>query len=150
MSPAPRGILAQRYGHPMAGYSGTPLGRKLGIKDGLTVFLDGAPDDVVIEPAGAHVVRRLPASADVTLTFHTTLTGLAARLPVLLERTSSAGAVWVCWPKKAAQRALGIASDLDENLVRELGLELGFVDVKVAAIDETWSGLKFVRRLADR
>lgn len=138
----------------MAGYSATPLERKLGLRDGQTVFLDGAPADLVLETAGAHVVRRLPASADVTLTFHTTLAGLAGRLPVLLERTSTAGMVWVCWPKKAAQRALqqktGIASDLDENAVRELGLRLGFVDVKVAAIDETWSGLKFVRRLADR
>ena len=62
--------------------------------------------------------------------------------------------VWVCWPKKSAQRSTrnpqGLVSDLDENRVRDLGLELGFVDVKVAAIDETWSGLKFVRRLADR
>lgn len=58
--------------------------------------------------------------------------------------------VWVCWPEKAAQKRLGLPSDLDENAVRELGLRLGFVGVKVAAIDETWSGLKFVRRLADR
>ena len=134
----------------MAGYSGTPLERKLGIRDGLTVFLDGAPDTLVLDPAGAHVVRRLPATADVTLTFHTTLARLTARLPVLFERTSTAGTVWVCWPKKAAQRAQGIVSDLDENLVRELGLRLGFVDVKVAAVDETWSGLKFVRRLSQR
>jgi hypothetical protein len=134
----------------MAGYSGTPLERKLGIKPGQTLFLDGAPDDLDLDPAGARVVRRLPASADVTLTFHTTLTGLTARLPVLLERTSTAGMVWVCWPKKSAQKALGITSDLDENVVRDLGLRLGFVDVKVAAIDDTWSGLKFVRRLADR
>jgi hypothetical protein len=134
----------------MAGYSGTPLERKLGVKDGLTVFLDRAPEGFRLEPAGAHVVRRLPASADVTLTFHTRLSDLAARLPVLLERTSIAGTVWVCWPKKAAQRSLGIASDLDENVVRQLGLRLGFVDVKVAAVDETWSGLKFVRRLVDR
>ncbi|MGY2704736.1 MULTISPECIES: hypothetical protein [unclassified Nocardioides] len=134
----------------MAGYSGTPLERKLGIRAGHTLFLDGAPDDLALDVPGAHVVRRLPAVADVTLTFHTTLAGLAGRLPVLLERTSTAGMVWVCWPKKAAQRALGIASDLDEGLVRDLGLRLGFVDVKVAAIDDTWSGLKFVRRLADR
>lgn len=134
----------------MAGYSGTPLERKLGIKDGQVVFLDGAPDGLALATAGAHVVRRLPATADVTLTFHTSLAALTSRLPVLLERTSTAGMVWVCWPKKAAQQALGIASDLDENLVRELGLRLGFVDVKVAAIDDTWSGLKFVRRLADR
>ena len=58
--------------------------------------------------------------------------------------------VWACWPKKAAQKALGIASDLDDNVVRGAGLALGFVDVKVAAIDETWSGQKFVRRLVDR
>ncbi|GAA1139575.1 DUF3052 domain-containing protein [Nocardioides aquiterrae] len=134
----------------MAGYSGTPLERKLGIREGQVVFLDGAPGDLALETAGARVVRRLPAAADVTLTFHTTLARLSERLPALLERTSSAGMVWVCWPKKAAQRALGIASDLDENVVRELGLRLGFVDVKVAAIDDTWSGLKFVRRLADR
>lgn len=134
----------------MAGYSGTPLERKLGIREGQVVFLDGAPGHLALETGGARVVRRLPAAADVTLTFHTTLARLSERLPALFERTSTAGMVWVCWPKKAAQRALGIASDLDENVVRELGLRLGFVDVKVAAIDDTWSGLKFVRRLADR
>lgn len=139
----------------MAGYSGTPLVRKLGIKPGDVVFVDGAPDGLDLgDPGdlggGARVVRRLPAGADVTLTFHTRLASLAGRLPVLLERTATAGMVWVCWPKQAAQKARGIDSDLDENRVRDLGLELGFVDVKVAAIDDTWSGLKFVRRLADR
>ena len=134
----------------MAGYSGTPLERKLGIRDGDVLFLDGAPADLALDPAGARVVRRLPATADVTLTFHTTLAPLSARLPVLFDRTSTAGMVWVCWPKKAAQQARGIQSDLDENVVRVLGLRLGFVDVKVAAIDDTWSGLKFVRRLVDR
>jgi hypothetical protein len=133
----------------MAGYSSTALERKLGIKDGQVLFLDGAPEDLVLQTAGAHVVRRLPASADVTLTFHTASDTLSARLPVLFERTSTAGMVWVCWPKRAAQ-ARGITSDLDENVVRDLGLRLGFVDVKVAAVDETWSGLKFVRRLANR
>jgi hypothetical protein len=133
----------------VAGYSGTPLVRKIGIKDNNVVFLDGAPtnldlDDVV----GARVVRRLPRSADVTLTFQTSYAALAGRLPLLFERTSTAGMVWVCWPKKSAKPP--VPTDLDGNIVRELGLELGFVDVKVAAIDETWSGLKFVRRLADR
>ena len=70
------------------------------------------------------------------------------------DRTTTAGMVWVCWPKKAAQKTArqpdGIASDLDENLIRQLGLDLGFVDVKVAAVDDVWSGLKFVRRLSDR
>ena len=135
----------------MAGYSGTPLVRKLGIKDDHVVLLDGAPAELELGgTGGARLVRRLPRSVDVTLTFHTSYAALAKRLPTLFERTTTAGMVWVCWPKKAAQKARGIVSDLDENLVRDLGLELGFVDVKVAAIDETWSGLKFVRRLADR
>lgn len=138
----------------MAGYSGTPLPRKLGVKDEHTVFLDRLPAEVELGDLGAaHVVRRLPATADVTLTFHTAYADLAARLPTLIERTSTAGMIWVCWPKKAAHRALreqGIEVDLDENRVRDLGLSLGVVDVKVAAVDDTWSGLKFVRRLADR
>ena len=140
----------------MAGYSGTPLVRKLGIKDDHVVLLDGAPDELDLgSTGGAQVVRRLPPAArgrsvDVTLTFHTSYAGLAKRLPTLFERTTTAGMVWVCWPKLAAQKRLGLSSDLDENKVRDLGLELGFVDVKVAAIDDTWSGLKFVRRLADR
>ncbi len=135
----------------MAGYSGTPLVRKIGIKDDHVVLLDRAPADFDLgDTGGAQVVRRLPRSMDVTLTFHTAYDGLARRLPTLFERTTTAGMVWVCWPKKSAQKALGITSDLDENVVRDLGLELGFVDVKVAAIDDTWSGLKFVRRLADR
>jgi hypothetical protein len=144
----------------MAGYSGTPLVRKLGIKDDHVVLLDGAPAELELgDTGGAHLVRRLPPAArgrglDVTLTFHTSYDALALRLPTLFERTSTAGMVWVCWPKKAAQKSArnpgGISSDLDENVVRDLGLELGYVDVKVAAIDETWSGLKFVRRLVDR
>ena len=134
----------------MAGYSGTPLARKIGIKDEHVVFLDGAPGDLDLDTGGARVVTRLPVSADVTLSFQTAYAALARRLPTLFDRTTTAGMVWVCWPKKSAQKALGITSDLDENKVRDLGLELGFVDVKVAAIDETWSGLKFVRRLADR
>lgn len=138
----------------VAGYSGTPVVRKLGIKPGHVLFLDGAPDGLDLDAEGAQLVRRLPRSVDVSLTFHTTYAGLARRLPQLFERTSTAGMVWVCWPKKSAQQTprnpQGLASDLDENRVRDLGLELGFVDVKVAAVDDTWSGLKFVRRLADR
>jgi hypothetical protein len=139
----------------MAGYSGTPLARKLGILDTHVVFLDRLPDDVELgDLGGAHVVRRLPRRADVTLTFHTDTAELTRRLPTLVDRTSRDGMVWVCWPKKSAQRSSrhpdGPVSDLDENLVRALALATGVVDVKVAAIDETWSGLKLVRRLADR
>jgi hypothetical protein len=135
----------------MAGYSGTPLPTKIGIKPGHTLLVDGAPPDLDLgDLDGVNVVRRLPRRADVTLTFHATLAGLERRLPALFDRTETAGMVWVCWPKKSAQKALGLASDLDENKIRALGLELGFVDVKVAAVDDTWSALKFVRRLADR
>ena len=130
-----------------AGYSGTPLPQKLGVKPDHVVFLDGQPAGLELgELPAATVVRRLPRSADVTLTWHTSLASLEKRLPALFERTTTAGMVWVCWPKKASK----MVTDLDENKVRELGLELGFVDVKVAAIDATWSGLKFVRRLRDR
>jgi hypothetical protein len=137
----------------MAGYSGTPLLRKLGVEDGHVVLLDRGPDGFDLGETSARVVRRLPGPAtplDVTLTFHARRAELEARLPAVLERTATAGLVWVCWPKLAAQKALGIASDLGEGVVREVGLGLGWVDVKVAAIDDTWSGLKFVRRLADR
>jgi hypothetical protein len=130
-----------------AGYSGTPLPQKLGIKPDHLLFLDGQPAECDLgDLPAATVVRRLPRRADVTLTWHTSMAGLEKRLPVLFERTSTAGMVWVCWPKKASK----VPTDVDENKVRALGLELGFVDVKVAAIDATWSGLKFVRRLKDR
>jgi hypothetical protein len=134
-----------------AGYSGTPLPQKLGVKPEHTVFVDGQPDGLELpELPAATVVRRLPASMDVTLTWHTTLASLERRLPELFERTTTAGMVWVCWPKKASPKNVRVPTDLDENKVRDLGLELGFVDVKVVAIDATWSGLKFVRRLRDR
>lgn len=135
----------------MAGYSGTPLASKIGIEPGRTLFLDDAPDDLDLgDLAGVTVVRRLPRHTDITLTFHRSMATLERRLPRLFERTETAGMVWICWPKKSAQKVSGIASDLDENRIRDLGLGLGFVDVKVAAVDETWSGLKFVRRLSDR
>jgi hypothetical protein len=132
---------------PTGGYSGTPLVTKLGIKDRHTVFLDGLPDGVSLgDLGGVHVVRRLPRSADVTLTFHRDRAGFERRLPVLVQRTVPDGMVWACWPKKASK----VPTDLDENVVREIALAAGVVDVKVAAIDATWSGLKLVRRLTDR
>lgn len=131
----------------MAGYSGTPLERKLGVKDGQIVFLDRAPDGFAL---AAPTTYRLPKQSPITLTFHTDRRTLEKRLPELIDHTEQAGMIWVCWPKKAAAKALAIDTDLDENVVRELGLAAGVVDVKVCAIDEVWSGLKFVRRLADR
>jgi hypothetical protein len=134
-----------------AGYSGTPLATKLGVKDGYVVLLDRLPADLDLGlPPTATVVRRLRAGLDLTVTFHTRLATLADRLPALFEHTVTHGMVWVAWPKQSAVKRLGIVTDLHENAVRELGLEIGWVDVKIAAIDDTWSGLKFVRRLVDR
>jgi hypothetical protein len=134
-----------------AGYSGTPLERKIGVRPGQAVFLDHAPDGFALDAA---TTTRLPRQVDIALTFHTRLRSLERRFPELVERTVAAGMIWVCWPKKSAQTQLletqGVRCDLDENAVRALGLAEGMVDVKVAAIDEVWSGLKFVRRLTDR
>jgi hypothetical protein len=136
---------------PTAGYSGTPLPKKLGVKDGDVVLLDRLPAGLDLGlPPSVTVVRRLRAGLDLTVTFHTHLATLADRLPALFEHTVTAGMVWACWPKQAAVRKLAIDSDLNDNVVRGAGLELGWVDVKVAAIDETWSGQKFVRRVKDR
>src|SRR4051794_40514527 len=94
---------------PVAGYSGTPLASKLGIGEGHLVLLDAAPAHLglsdLLAARGARVVTRLPRSVDVTLTFQTSYAALARRLPTLFERTSTAGMVWVCWPKKSAQRS---------------------------------------------
>lgn len=128
------------------GYSGTPLVQKLGVRPGLKVYVDGGPSHVDELLAGSTYTTRLPKQVDLTLLFSTSLARLEQRLPVVVERTVSNGMVWVCWPKKASK----VETDLDENVVRDLGLASGVVDVKVAAIDATWSGLKFVRRLRDR
>lgn len=132
-----------------AGYSGTPLPRKLGIGEGSRVLLVNAPPTLVLAPlpGGAIVHRRRTGDPyDIVLLFVTERRALEARFVQLSGRIVANGAVWVCWPKRAS----GVVTDLTENVVREHGLLVGLVDVKVAAIDATWSGLKFVRRLADR
>ena len=131
-----------------AGYSGTPLPRKLGLRDDTRLLLVDAPDDFdPLAPAGATVHRRPGRSPyDVVLVFCRDLASLERRFVALKERIGTAGALWVAWPKKGS----GVRTDLDGNVVREFGLGAGLVDVKVAAIDATWSGLKFVYRLVDR
>ncbi len=132
------------------GYSGTPLVRKLGIKPDATVALVNAPpgfDDVLGElPHGVTVRRRLRGPADVIVSFHVDRARLERRLPALRAALTDAGGLWLAWPKRAA----GVATDLGEHAVRELGLAAGLVDNKVCAIDATWSGLRFVYRLVDR
>ena len=138
-------------GEGTVGYSGTPLATKLGVKEAHVVLLDRLPAGLDLGlPPSAQVVRRVRRGLDVTVTFHTWAATLADRLPALFEHTVTDGMVWVAWPKQAAAKRLAIDTDLSDNAVRGLGLELGWVDVKVAAISEVWSGLKFVRRLVDR
>ncbi|MET7276695.1 DUF3052 domain-containing protein [Kribbella sp. NPDC005582] len=131
------------------GYSGKPLAAKLGLKPDHTVLLDNAPEGFAIEglPAGTAIVRRAGRTAyPVVVSFCPDRARLAKRLPVLLERTETAGMIWIAWPKRSS----GVPTDLDENGIRELALPLGVVDVKVCAIDAIWSGLKLVRRKANR
>jgi len=132
-----------------AGYSGTPLPRKLGIKPGSRVLLAGAPDGFALGelPADAVLHRRAgPQPYDVVLAFCPDLATLRARFGPMMRRLTPAGALWIAWPKKAS----GVPTDLTENVVRDYGLAEGPVDVKVAAIDPVWAGLKFVVRLRDR
>jgi hypothetical protein len=132
-----------------AGYSGTPLPRKLGIAAGARVLLDGAPDGFGLGelPAGVIVHRRAGSGPyDVIICFCPDAARLRARWPALHARTTTAGALWIAWPKRAS----GVPTDLDENAIREHVLAGGRVDVKVCAVDEVWSGLKNVVRKVDR
>ena len=127
-----------------AGYSGTPLPKKLGIKPDSRVLLLNAPDGFELD--GVDVVRRAQGLADVILSFHTERADLARRMPVLRERMRQDARLWIAWPKRASK----LPTDLTENVVRDLALENRLVDNKVAAIDETWSGLQLVIRVKDR
>jgi hypothetical protein len=137
-------------GTSSAGYSGTPLPRKLGIKPQARVGLIGAPhdfDEVLGElPPGVTVHRRLRGSFDVLVVFVQKRSELERRLPAFKQTLDQAGGLWVAWPKRSS----GVATDLSNGAVRDLGLAGGLVDNKVCAIDATWSGLRFVYRLADR
>jgi hypothetical protein len=135
-------------GYSGAGYSGKPITEKLGVKPGHRVFVERVPEGLPLEwPDGVTVLRRSPAGpVDIVWAFFLDRRRLDRRLPSLVAATATAGSLWVSWPKKSS----GVASDLDENVVRRIGLDAGLVDVKVAAVDDTWSALKFVRRLKDR
>src|SRR5689334_12794711 len=131
------------------GYSGTPLPAKLGIKAGHRVLLVGAPDDLVLEPLPDGVSLHKKAASppyDVGVVFCRDLRELAKRWEPAHRAVAPAGRLWIAWPKKAS----GVPSDLDDNRVREHGLANGRVDVKVCAIDATWSGQCFVVRVKDR
>ena len=130
----------------MAGYSPRPLVAKLGIKPGARVALVGAPEGFEAEldplPPGAQLARRLSKGVDVAVIFTTSRAVLAKRWDALTAAVGPTGAVWVAWPKRAS----GVTTDITEDVVRDVVLPTGWVDVKVAAIDETWSGLRCVLR----
>ena len=132
------------------GYSGTPLPRKLGIKEGSRVAVLAAPDDFDATlgplPDGVVVRRRLRGPLDVVVFFTTSRAQLERRMGALRAALDPAGRLWVAWPKRAS----GVATDVTEDVVREVALSHRLVDNKVAAVDATWSGLQLVIRLADR
>jgi hypothetical protein len=122
--------------------SGTPLQRKLGATPGQRVGLIGAPAGLADQLDGVEIVERLGGRFEVIVFFARTRGELERRLPALLRAREERGSLWLAWPKRAS----GVPSDLDDIVVRELGLASGLVDNKVCAIDETWSGLRFVAR----
>jgi len=133
-----------------AGYSGAPLARKLGVKPGARVGLIGAPAGFQSElgalPEGVVLRERARGPLDVIVAFFDRRSQLERRLPALRAALDPAGGLWTAWPKRAS----GVFTDLSENVVREVGLAAGLVDNKVCAIDDLWSGLRFVYRLGDR
>jgi len=133
----------------MAGYSGTPLVKKLGIKEGFDVLIVNAPNDFEQQlelPERVTVNGKSKRPRDFVWLFVKSRHALDKDFSGYAAKLTPAGMLWVSWPKKTS----GVPSDLNENIVREIGLAKGMVDVKVCAIDEVWSGLKFVFRLKDR
>jgi hypothetical protein len=132
----------------MPGYSGTPLPKKLGIKDRFNVRLIDTPPDVIAElkPSLEKCVRDTKDALDFAMLFTKSSTALKKQFNAVATALAPAGMLWISWPKKSS----GVPTDLSENIVRDIGLAAGLVDVKVCAVSKVWSGLKFVRRLKDR
>jgi hypothetical protein len=134
----------------MPGYSGTPLPKKLGIKPQFQVALRALPTEVQEELKSALAECRMAkgnqASLDFAMLFVKSRADLENEFSRLRKRLAPAGMLWISWPKKSS----GIASDLTENVIRDIGLKAGLVDVKVCAVTDVWSGLKFVIRVKDR
>ena len=134
----------------MAGYSSTPLPKKLGIKDGSRIALIKAPKNFARElgelPLNAEIVTRVTKPLDIVLLFVLNERALLRDFEKLAKKLASNGMIWVAWPKKSS----GVATDLSFDRVQRIGLDSGLVDVKICAIDDVWSGLKFVIRLKHR
>ena len=134
----------------MPGYSGTPLAKKLGIKEGHDVALLGTPDGFEDEleglPDAVTLRRRAAGTNDIIVSFHKQRTDLEQKVPVLLKALNVDGGLWIAWPKKASK----VPTDITEDTVREVFLPLGLVDNKVCAINDVWSGLRVVWRKENR
>lgn len=134
----------------MAGYSSTPLPKKLGIKEGSRIALINAPENFPRElgelPPEAEIVKRGNKPLDIVLLFVMTERALIRDFKKFAAKLVSNGMLWVAWPKKTS----GVVTDLSEGRVRTIGLDAGLVDVKICAIDDVWSGLKFVYRVSQR
>ena len=134
----------------MAGYSGTPLAKKLGIKESCRLFLTNAPANyhslVAPLPANVVFVSRISADTDIVHVFATSKKELAAALKATRKSLRHDAAIWVSWPKKSSK----VPTDITEDTVRELAFPLGLVDIKVCAVDDVWSGLKLVVRRENR
>lgn len=134
----------------MAGYSGTPLAKKLGIKPGSSVFVDGAPmayeELLAPMPAGVNVQSAVDPSTDIVHLFSTSKAKLASALKRSLQHLRPDAALWISWPKKSSK----VPTDITEDTIRDLAFPLGLVDIKVCAVDEVWSGLKLVLRKENR
>ena len=134
----------------MAGYSGTPLAKKLGIKAGTSAWLIEMPASVKKELskelASVKLVKAPSSSLDFIHAFVSTKADLKKGLPIWKKALAKTGALWISWPKKTSS----LATDLTGDIVRELGLAAGLVDIKVCAVDDDWSGHKFVFRKEDR
>jgi hypothetical protein len=133
-----------------SGYSGTPLVQKLGIKPGFRIFVAGAPADYASItgklPARVTIVPRLTGAIDMVHLFAANAAGLGDKLRLYRTAIKPDGMVWVSWPKKSS----GVTTDLSDIVLRDTALPLGLVDIKVCAVDQTWSGLKFVIPKAQR
>lgn len=134
----------------MAGYSSTPLAKKLGIKEGSRVAFVNAPGDFEATlkplPENVKIVKRINNSIDIILFFVMSERALAGDFARLAKKLVPNGMIWIAWPKRSS----GVKTDLAFEKVQRIGLDAGLVDVKICAVDEIWSGLKFVYRLKDR
>ena len=130
-----------------SGYSGTPLAKKLSLKDGVRVWREGMPESVaheIDEQARLKLLRKPEAPIDAAHIFVTERADLEAKLHQLLPLLAPSGFIWVSWPKKASK----LPTDVTEDVIRDVCLPMGLVDVKVCAVDATWSGLKLMKRKA--